>query len=107
MSRPAAAQGTPAAPLRAFTEELVAAGVRDVVVCPGSRSTPMALALAMHPALRLLVDLDERGAGFLALGLAKASRRPVARARARRAARRPTCSPPWSRRTRDACRSSC
>ncbi len=78
MSQTAPVQGTPAGPLRAFTEELVAAGVRDVVVCPGSRSTPMALAIAMHPALRILVDLDERGAGFLALGLAKASRRPVA-----------------------------
>lgn len=69
---------TPAAVLRACTEELVAAGIRDVVVCPGSRSTPMALALAAHPDLRLLVDLDERGAGFLALGIAKAGRRPVA-----------------------------
>ena len=78
MSQPARQQGTPTAPLRAFTDELVACGVRDVVLCPGSRSTPMALAVAMHPALRILVDLDERGAGFLALGLAKASRRPVA-----------------------------
>jgi 2-succinyl-5-enolpyruvyl-6-hydroxy-3-cyclohexene-1-carboxylate synthase len=78
MTGPDRAAGTPAAPLRAFTEELVASGVRHVVVCPGSRSTPMALAVAMHPGLRVLVDLDERGAGFLALGLAKASRRPVA-----------------------------
>lgn len=78
MSQPSRPVGTPAAALQAFTEELVASGVRDVVVCPGSRSTPMALALAMHPGLRILVDLDERGAGFLALGLAKASRRPVA-----------------------------
>lgn len=70
--------GTAAAPLRACAEELVACGVRDVVVCPGSRSTPMALAVAMHPGLRVLVDLDERGAGFLALGLSRASRRPVA-----------------------------
>jgi 2-succinyl-5-enolpyruvyl-6-hydroxy-3-cyclohexene-1-carboxylate synthase len=38
----------------------------------------MALAVALQPALRVLVDLDERGAGFVALGLAKASRRPVA-----------------------------
>ena len=78
MSGPTRVEGTPAAPLRAFVEELVAAGVRDVVVCPGSRSTPMALALAAHPGLRLLVDLDERGGGFLALGLAKASQRATA-----------------------------
>jgi 2-succinyl-5-enolpyruvyl-6-hydroxy-3-cyclohexene-1-carboxylate synthase len=70
--------GTVAAALVAFTEELAAAGVRDVVVCPGSRSTPMALAIAAHPGLRVIVDLDERGAGFLAIGLARAGRRPVA-----------------------------
>jgi 2-succinyl-5-enolpyruvyl-6-hydroxy-3-cyclohexene-1-carboxylate synthase len=61
-----------------MTEELVASGVRDVVVCPGSRSTPIALAVAAHPALRVIIDLDERGAGFVALGLAKTSGRPVA-----------------------------
>ncbi len=53
------------------------AGVRDVVVCPGSRSTPLALALAADPALRAWLHLDERAGGFFALGLAKASRRPV------------------------------
>ncbi len=78
MSSPPVSPGTAASPLRAFTEELVGAGVRDVVVCPGSRSTPMALALAAHPALRTIVDLDERGGGYLALGLAKATSRPVA-----------------------------
>jgi 2-succinyl-5-enolpyruvyl-6-hydroxy-3-cyclohexene-1-carboxylate synthase len=68
---------TPAAPLRAFIAELVAAGVRDAVVCPGSRSMPMALALRAHPGIRVLTHIDERAAGFLALGLAKTSRRPV------------------------------
>ena len=64
--------------LRAIAQELVEAGVTDVVVCPGSRSTPLALATRAHPGLRVRVLLDERSAGFFALGLARASRRPVA-----------------------------
>ncbi len=64
--------------LRGIAEELVQSGVTDVVVCPGSRSTPLALAARAHPGLRVRVLLDERSAGFFALGLARASRRPVA-----------------------------
>jgi 2-succinyl-5-enolpyruvyl-6-hydroxy-3-cyclohexene-1-carboxylate synthase len=64
--------------LRAFVAELAAAGVREVVVCPGSRSTPLALAVASCEALTTSVILDERSAGFFALGLARVSRRPVA-----------------------------
>lgn len=63
--------------LSAFFDELQRCGLRDVVVSPGSRSTPLAMVAHAAP-LNLYVDIDERGAGFFALGLAKASGRPVA-----------------------------
>lgn len=69
---------TPAEPLRAFVEALVGAGLREAVVCPGSRSTPLALAFRLHPELRVFVHLDERAAAYFGLGLARAARRPVA-----------------------------
>jgi len=69
---------TPAGPVRAFVEELVRSGVRHAVICPGSRSTPLALALAMEPGIRCFTHIDERAAAFFALGLAKATRRAVA-----------------------------
>ncbi|WP_139651592.1 2-succinyl-5-enolpyruvyl-6-hydroxy-3-cyclohexene-1-carboxylic-acid synthase [Raoultibacter phocaeensis] len=62
--------------LSAFFDELACAGVRDVVVSSGSRSTPLAM-VAHESSLNLYVDIDERGAAFFALGLAKASGRPV------------------------------
>jgi 2-succinyl-5-enolpyruvyl-6-hydroxy-3-cyclohexene-1-carboxylate synthase len=63
-----------------LVDELVRCGVRDLVLAPGSRSAPLAfaaLAAATAGRLRLHVRVDERTAGFLALGLAKTSRRPV------------------------------
>lgn len=62
----------------ALLAELARAGVRHASVCPGSRSGPLAIAAAATPGLRIWTHVDERSAGFFALGLAKASRAPVA-----------------------------
>jgi 2-succinyl-5-enolpyruvyl-6-hydroxy-3-cyclohexene-1-carboxylate synthase len=65
----------------AFSDELVRCGLREVVLAPGSRSTPLAMAFfeaERQRRLRLHVRIDERSASFTALGLAKVSRRPVA-----------------------------
>lgn len=61
-----------------FVEELAANGLAAVCIAPGSRSTPLALAFAAQPDVTIYRHLDERSAGFFALGLAKATRRPVA-----------------------------
>ncbi|MFC7489921.1 MULTISPECIES: 2-succinyl-5-enolpyruvyl-6-hydroxy-3-cyclohexene-1-carboxylic-acid synthase [unclassified Knoellia] len=65
---------------RVLVDELIRGGVREVVLAPGSRSAPLAYAVQRAERdglLRLHVRVDERTAGFLALGLAKGSRTPV------------------------------
>ena len=63
-----------------ISKSLLSCGVTDVVVCPGSRSAPLAwqmAQLASQQKINLHTRIDEREAGFLALGIAKATKRPV------------------------------
>jgi 2-succinyl-5-enolpyruvyl-6-hydroxy-3-cyclohexene-1-carboxylate synthase len=62
----------------AFVEELARCGLRQAVVSPGSRSTPLALALWRETEIEVSVIVDERSAAFFALGAAQASGAPVA-----------------------------
>jgi 2-succinyl-5-enolpyruvyl-6-hydroxy-3-cyclohexene-1-carboxylate synthase len=62
----------------AFAEELARGGLRRAVVSPGSRSTPLAVALWREPGIEVTVIVDERSAAFFALGAAQASGEPVA-----------------------------
>jgi 2-succinyl-5-enolpyruvyl-6-hydroxy-3-cyclohexene-1-carboxylate synthase len=65
---------------RIVVDELIRGGVRDVVLCPGSRNAPLAFALQdadRAGRIRLHVRIDERTAGYLAIGLAIAERAPV------------------------------
>ena len=61
-----------------LVDQWIACGLTDVVICPGSRSTPMTLAFARRPELACSIRLDERGAGFYAIGRALETQRPVA-----------------------------
>ncbi len=62
----------------AFVEELARCGVRHAVLSPGSRSTPLAVALWRQAEIEVTVIVDERSAGFFALGAAQASGAPIA-----------------------------
>jgi 2-succinyl-5-enolpyruvyl-6-hydroxy-3-cyclohexene-1-carboxylate synthase len=64
--------------LRAFCGELARCGVQHACTSPGSRCAPIVLSLAREPRIRSWSHIDERCAGFFALGAAKASGRPVA-----------------------------
>lgn len=62
----------------ALVDGLESAGLSDVVICPGSRSGPLAMSFVRCEGIKSWVHLDERSAGFFALGMAKGSRGPVA-----------------------------
>lgn len=64
--------------LAMFIQELSNAGIENVVISPGSRSTPLAMLIAEHPKLNYYINIDERSAAFFALGIAKQTRKPVA-----------------------------
>ena len=61
----------------AFTHSLVNQGVMNVVISPGSRSTPLAYACMKEEGLAVYRQIDERSAAYFALGMAKASGKPV------------------------------
>lgn len=64
--------------LLAFIEGLKTAGIKKVVISPGSRSTPLSLLLHRDQDITCFIDVDERSAAFFALGLIKATDEPVA-----------------------------
>ena len=66
------------APLQVLVDELQRCGMRHAVTSPGSRNAPIALTLAAAPGIDAVSVIDERSAGFVALGMAKASGCPVA-----------------------------
>ena len=64
-------------PIEAMLDELARCGLEHAVACPGSRNAPILLSLAAEERIRTWSVLDERSAGFLALGMAKTSGKPV------------------------------
>ncbi|WP_086314801.1 2-succinyl-5-enolpyruvyl-6-hydroxy-3-cyclohexene-1-carboxylic-acid synthase [Enterococcus sp. 7F3_DIV0205] len=64
--------------LQTFVEGMISSGVEQAVISPGSRSTPLALLLHRQEKIETFIEVDERSAAFFALGLSKASSKPVA-----------------------------
>jgi 2-succinyl-5-enolpyruvyl-6-hydroxy-3-cyclohexene-1-carboxylate synthase len=64
--------------VNACIDELQRTGLQNVVICPGSRSTPLAMSCANHPGIKTWMHIDERSAAFFALGMAKQLTQPVA-----------------------------
>jgi 2-succinyl-5-enolpyruvyl-6-hydroxy-3-cyclohexene-1-carboxylate synthase len=60
-----------------LAETLSRLGLQTAIICPGSRSAPLAVAFAQHPAIEAIAILDERSAAFFALGVARRSGLPV------------------------------
>ena len=75
---PAGSPDATAQYLGALMDGLAGGGLRHLVFCPGSRSTPVLLAAHRHGGLRLWQHVDERSAAFFALGVAKVLAEPVA-----------------------------
>ncbi|MBP2097748.1 2-succinyl-5-enolpyruvyl-6-hydroxy-3-cyclohexene-1-carboxylic-acid synthase [Enterococcus rivorum] len=63
--------------LQSFIAGLINSGVQKAVISPGSRSTPLALLLHRNEKIQTYIEVDERSAGFFALGLSKVSQQPV------------------------------
>ncbi|MYL33793.1 2-succinyl-5-enolpyruvyl-6-hydroxy-3-cyclohexene-1-carboxylic-acid synthase [Pontibacillus yanchengensis] len=61
-----------------FIDELAKGGMTDIVISPGSRSTPLSMMIAEHESIKHWVHMDERSAAFFALGMAKQQQKPVA-----------------------------
>lgn len=61
----------------ALVDELSALNIQHVVISPGSRSTPISMLVNEHPKLKSYIAVDERGAGFFALGIAKSTKQPT------------------------------
>ncbi len=61
-----------------FVDELQRSDIRNVIICPGSRSTPLAMAFAAQTGIRSWMHVDERSAAYFGLGMAKQLRQPVA-----------------------------
>jgi 2-succinyl-5-enolpyruvyl-6-hydroxy-3-cyclohexene-1-carboxylate synthase len=66
------------APIQALVDELARCGMEHAVTCPGSRNAPLVLTLAAEERIESHSVIDERSAGFVALGIAKATGKPVA-----------------------------